>query len=138
MFASDRLATTNNFIEHAHEIATEDFLHIGLRVAALEKRARDRRHLRYILHAFGKTRHAVEIGTKTDMIDTCDLDDMLDVFDEPRKRRLGNRLVDIFVQSPERVFAPYWIEQEFFSYRGQPRLELVGLRLGGITKLLIE
>src|SRR5229473_3548328 len=69
------------------KIPAENLIDVLLAVAAFQKFISDIRKHRNVPRAFGKIVSAVKVRPQADVVDARDLDDVIDVIDEPGKRQ---------------------------------------------------
>src|SRR5262245_18184630 len=70
-----------DLLHHAQDVAAENLLDVGVRVALLDQRIGDLRQLRGVFQSEGH-RRAVEVLPQADVIGTGDLDRVIDVLDD--------------------------------------------------------
>src|SRR5881396_1885402 len=85
------LARALNLTENSQQVAAENFVNsLGI-VTAIEQCLRDLGQVGGRVDSFGCcSADAIKIRTKADVIDTCDLGDVIDIIDQRLERWTGN------------------------------------------------
>src|SRR5207244_12644496 len=85
------LAHSLNFTENSQQVSSENFVNSLGAVTAIDQCLGDLGQVGSRIDSFGRcSADAIKIRTKADVIDTCDLGDVIDIIDKRLERRTGD------------------------------------------------